>query len=64
MSKKIKKIYLSAPISGYDIPERQQTFQEMETKLSKLGYQILNPMKNGLDISLDVLFEGVSEVQL
>jgi len=107
MSKKIKKIYLSAPISGYDIPERQQTFQDMETKLSKLGYQILNPMKNGLDVSaptsqhmkrdiimllqadaiflmqnwnksagcltelhvatacdLDVLFEGISEVQL
>lgn len=50
MSKKIKKIYLSAPISGYDLKERYETFENMEKELTKQGYSVLNPMKNGLPV--------------
>ena len=41
-------MYLSAPISGYDIDERRETFERVENELKKLGYKVLSPMKNGL----------------
>ena len=47
-TKKKKVVYLSAPISGYDINERYDTFSKVENKLKKLGYKVLSPMKNGL----------------
>lgn len=47
-SKKKKVVYLSAPISGFDINERRETFERVETELKKLGYKVLSPMKNGL----------------
>lgn len=47
-SKKKKVVYLSAPISGYDINERRETFERVENELKKLGYKVLSPMKNGL----------------
>lgn len=47
-SKKKKVVYMSAPISGYDINERRETFERMENELKKLGYKVLSPMKNGL----------------
>ena len=47
-SKKKKVVYLSAPISGYDIDERSATFERVENELKKLGYKVLSPMKNGL----------------
>lgn len=47
-SKKKKVVYLSAPISGFDINERRETFERMENELKKLGYKVLSPMKNGL----------------
>lgn len=47
-SKKKKVVYLSAPISGYDINERRETFERVENELNKLGYKVLSPMKNGL----------------
>ena len=43
-----KCVYLSAPISGYDIDERLATFERVENELKKLGYKVLSPMKNGL----------------
>lgn len=46
--KKKKVVYLSAPISGFDINERRETFERMENELKKLGYKVLSPMKNGL----------------
>lgn len=50
MTAKTKKkvVYLSAPISGYDINERYETFERVENELKKLGYKVLSPMKNGL----------------
>lgn len=47
-TKKVKKVYLSAPISGYDLNERYETFEKVEKELKKLGYKVLSPMKNGL----------------
>ena len=47
-SKKKKVVYMSAPISGFDINERRETFERMENELKKLGYKVLSPMKNGL----------------
>ena len=47
-SNKKKVVYLSAPISGFDIDERRETFERVENELKKLGYKVLSPMKNGL----------------
>lgn len=44
MSKKIKKIYLSLPISGYDFEERKETALAMEVKLRGHGYDVFNPL--------------------
>lgn len=45
---KKKKVYLSAPISGYDLNERRERFAHMKEGLEKLGYNVMNPMENGL----------------
>ena len=42
------KIYLSLPISGYDIEERRATAQRMEDALLEEGWAVANPLKNGL----------------
>lgn len=44
---KKKKIYLSLPISGYDLDERRATAQRMEDKLAH-DWDVVNPLKNGL----------------
>ena len=43
-----KRVYISAPISGYDLEERRKTFADMEQRLTAKGYEVCNPMKNGL----------------
>lgn len=43
----MKRIYLSLPISGYDIDERKDTAMQMEIKLRGLGYDVFNPLGNG-----------------
>ena len=42
------KIYISAPISGYDIKERRATFKKVAGILEDEGYTVLNPMENGI----------------
>lgn len=42
--KKGKKVYLSLPISGYDIEERKETAMRMEVKMRGLGYDVFNPL--------------------
>lgn len=42
--KKKKKVYLSLPISGYDLQERIETAMEMEVKLRGRGYDVFNPL--------------------
>lgn len=44
----IKRIYISGPISGHDLEERREAFNEVESMLECQGYIVVNPMKNGL----------------
>lgn len=39
-----ERIYLSGPISGYDIEERRKAFQEIEWMLNAQGYEVVNPI--------------------
>ena len=48
----MKKVYLSFPISHFDIEERRRFAEKRENLLSKVyGYEVVNPLKNGLDAS-------------
>ena len=44
MNKKKKKIYISLPISGYDLEERKETAMQTEVKLRSRGYDVFNPL--------------------
>lgn len=44
----MSKIYISGPISGYDLDERRRLFGKIENCLSRNGYEVFNPLKNGL----------------
>lgn len=44
MENKNKKVYLSLPISGYDLEERMETALAMEVKLRGRGYDVFNPL--------------------
>lgn len=50
-----KRIYISAPINGYDLQERKHFFQAMEDIIKAVGHTPVSPMKNGL--SLDAPYE-------
>ena len=41
------KIYISLPISGYDIEERHDCAMLMEIRLKSLGYDVFNPLGDG-----------------
>ena len=43
-----KKIYISGPISGHDMEERRKAFKTAEVFLKAQGYEVVNPMENGL----------------
>lgn len=43
------RIYISGPISGYDLDERRKTFRQAANYLSILGLEPVNPFDNGLD---------------
>lgn len=42
--KKNKRVYISAPISGYDLEDRKSVFADMEQRLIGKGYEVCNPM--------------------
>ena len=44
-----KKIYLSFPISGYDIEERREYAQRVKKSLEHFYDKVLNPLENGID---------------
>lgn len=44
----MKKIYLSLPISGYDLEERRSYSQIIQRELEKREYEVFNPLYNGL----------------
>lgn len=43
-----KKIYISAPINGYDLNERKRFFEQKEEEIKALGYIPVNPMENAV----------------
>ena len=47
-----KKIYISLPISHYDLEERKQYAQKVEDVLSHF-YEVVNPLKSGLPEDAD-----------
>lgn len=44
----MKKVYISGPISGHNYEERKADFARIQEYLEKLGYEVFNPMANGL----------------
>ena len=42
------RIYISGPISGHDIEERRKAFKRTQKKLEAQGFEVWNPMENGL----------------
>lgn len=47
------KVYISGPISGYDYHERKCLFLRIQQELEKKGYEVRNPMFNGLPQDAD-----------
>ena len=47
-----KKIYISLPISHYDLEERKRYAQRVEDALSAF-YEVINPLKNGIPVTED-----------
>lgn len=45
----VKKIYISLPISHFDLEERREYAQKVEDALSHF-YEVVNPLKNGIDV--------------
>lgn len=42
------KVYISGPISGIPYEEVEKAFNEAEVMLQERGYEVVNPLKNGL----------------
>lgn len=42
------RIYISGPISGHDIEERRRAFKVTQMRLQSQGWEVFNPMENGL----------------
>lgn len=48
MEKKKMRVYISGPITGYDIEERKEAFAEAEREMQKRGFETFNPIINEL----------------
>ena len=44
----MKRIYISGPISGHDYDKRKEAFHETKVMLQAQGFEVFNPMENGL----------------
>lgn len=42
------KVYISGPITGLLYEEVEKAFNEAEVRLQERGYEVVNPLKNGL----------------
>lgn len=42
------KVYISGPISGLLYEEVEKAFNEAEIRLQEQGYEVVNPLNNGL----------------
>ena len=43
------KIYISGKVSGLDYADVRRTFQEAQDMLENLNFEVVNPLKNGLN---------------
>lgn len=43
-----KRVYISGPISGYDLAERKEAFEKAATRFRKQGYLVSNPFDSGV----------------
>lgn len=41
-------VYISGPITGYDLSERKLAFLKVQHMLEALGYKAVNPLDNGI----------------
>lgn len=44
----MKNVYISGPVSHFDIEERRAAFATVEERIISLGHKCTNPMKNGV----------------
>ncbi len=51
---RIPRIYLSGPISHFDINERRRTFSHVKDRLSERGFYPVNPLENGLPVEASI----------
>lgn len=42
------KVYISGPITGLQYEEVEKAFNEAEIRLKEHGYEVVNPLNNGL----------------
>lgn len=42
------KVYISGPITGLPYKEVEKAFNEAEIRLEEQGYEVVNPLNNGL----------------
>ena len=63
MEKK-NKCYLSGPISGRDLDERRKAFKAAQVMLKAAGYDVVNPMENGLPSDATTAQHMKRDVQL
>ena len=45
---KRQKVYISGPISGLPFDKVEQSFRDAEIRLQEEGYDVVNPLENGL----------------
>ena len=45
-----EKVYISGPITGYDIEERKLSFLKTQHMLESLGYEAINPLDKDLPL--------------
>lgn len=46
-----KRVYISGPISGYDLAERKEAFEKAAKRFRKHGYYVSNPFNTGIPSS-------------
>jgi hypothetical protein len=59
-----KKIYISGAITGLPFDEVQTKFAAAEKKLTARGYEVVNPLKNGLPINAPLKIHIVIDIVL
>lgn len=45
---KRQKVYISGPITGLPFDKVEQAFNDAEIRLQEEGYEVVNPLENGL----------------